>query len=877
MPQDMSIQRLTLFVCLLLCWAGQTFADKLGVDPWGNVYRFWLTSDQSTREVKFSRSITSTPQTLFTFSQEVTAFDVSFENDKFFLVYISGKDNNIYFTASKDKGLTFSKPLLVSNEAANPSLALSHDKVCIAWEQNDGISFVKSEDQERTVSGITFLNISNEVLSSPNLLIDESGNPQLCFLAKSVNLDTSKVMFTQLASPEPKAIFSGQDEISNLGMRFLNNSDTPLVVFWQNQYSDRLDSYYAVSLDQGNNFSTAKGFYFNEGLFDISLMDNSLSALGYNEHLVIQEIEQATLQPPNIIFPVKNTVLNSASAKISYTLPSPDPIFCKIELVLDGIGTRNFTQLVLPARHGGPAGQEISTYFLPKELTEGAYKIKIHSYDGLSTSQLNETAGFLLDNTAPRFTTLEAKRVGQNAVFTGRTSESPARLTIKEKSISLETVGSFECQLPLKPGQNRFTLILRDEADNTTLSTQEITYNPASPEITVVQPQTTDWFKPQSIIFIKARVLDVQEDIAEDCEASLTINNNLLANTLAFDREESTLSGFISLPDILADGVHTGTITITDISGNRGQAVFTINIDGSPPQLTQAKETPCFTNSETQIPIPFVDLGTGLDTSGTTIQVSGISVEGITSLEGETIIFVSGTPLPEGSYEVEVTPRDLVGNVGKPIALSLIVDTTAPQLTLSRNYGLTTNEDRLLIEGTAYEVFSGSPLTANIYINKNLVNSFNLTANYFSKEIKLISGSNQILVEVVDKAGNKAETTFSLSANFDPAAKLIEECVHGPNPFSPRQSLPGAFSARGEGMVFAYSLAKPADIKIRIFDITGTQIWVKQIPNASSGVTAWSGADAFGQIVGSGVYPFIFSASSGGHSEMKKGKIIVNQ
>lgn len=78
-------------------------------------------------------------------------------------------------------------------------------------------------------------------------------------------------------------------------------------------------------------------------------------------------------------------------------------------------------------------------------------------------------------------------------------------------------------------------------------------------------------------------------------------------------------------------------------------------------------------------------------------------------------------------------------------------------------------------------------------------------------------------------------------------------------------------------MVFAYTLAKPADLMIRIYDITGTLIWVKAIPNTSSGVTAWDGVNQFGQMSSNGIYPYFFSAAKDGLVETRKGKIIISQ
>lgn len=123
-----------------------------------------------------------------------------------------------------------------------------------------------------------------------------------------------------------------------------------------------------------------------------------------------------------------------------------------------------------------------------------------------------------------------------------------------------------------------------------------------------------------------------------------------------------------------------------------------------------------------------------------------------------------------------------------------------------------------------------------------------------------------------------AETIFLAPPPPAPENLLISFAA-GPNPFSPARELPRAFSATADnkGMVFAYSLIQPADIKIRIYDITGTLIWVKEINGASSGFTPWSGTDQAGQIAANGIYPYFFTANNGGQKETRRGKIVIYQ
>jgi hypothetical protein len=290
----------------------------------------------------------------------------------------------------------------------------------------------------------------------------------------------------------------------------------------------------------------------------------------------------------------------------------------------------------------------------------------------------------------------------------------------------------------------------------------------------------------------------------------------------------------------------------------------------------------CFSNSQTGFTLPIADLGVGVDPFGTLIKISGVSFEGTVTPEGENISFFSNSLFLEGTYEVEVTPRDLLGNIAESSSICLVLDTTPPELILTGSYESQTDRPVIKVQGEISEIYNPSmgydPIKSflvNIYNNQKQIESFGISENYFSKEIKLFPGENQILVEALDLAGNKAFADIKVFANISSSSSLITKLAYAPNPFSPSQDLPGSYSSYGKGMVFTYNLLQPADIKILILNLTGTLIWTKDINGAGSGVTAWNGIDQFGRRVGNGVYPFVFTASRDGVTDIRRGKIIV--
>ncbi|MBU0671468.1 MAG: hypothetical protein KJ732_00400, partial [Candidatus Margulisbacteria bacterium] len=528
--------------------------------------------------------------------------------------------------------------------------------------------------------------------------------------------------------------------------------------------------------------------------------------------------------------------------------------------------TRRFSQLISQIIN------ESIELSLPNDLLDGAYFLRASLFDGIRYSQPSQATSFSIDTLPPAIFSLEAVRTTMQIVFKGSVNESPAWLWVNNAPVTLETNGSFTNQHQLTPGNNLFTFILSDEAGNTAYLTEEVFYNPASVEISVLSPGASNWFKPDSTIMVDAQVIDLQGSIEDGSEAEIAINGKKLDSPLIYDQEEGSLFGFIALPAELADGAHPASIILADTAGNQSQANFIINIDSSPPQVTQPAKTACHTNSHTVITLPLSDQGAGLDLSGTIIKLIGVSFEGTVSAEADGLVITNNQQLLEGTYEVEVLPRDLVGNTAEAVVFSVIVDTTPPLLTIDSQIEARISQDKLQIEGNVNDKY---PALIKVSNRLTETKSFALNGNHFSVVVKLASGNNDIIIEAADQAGNTASETVRTFFSGQTSSKLITSFVHGPNPFSPVQDLPGAFSTQGKGMVFSYALAQPSDIKIRIYDITGTLIWVKELNNASSGVTAWSGIDQFGQITANGIYPYFFSVSANGINESRKGKIVV--
>jgi hypothetical protein len=325
------------------------------------------------------------------------------------------------------------------------------------------------------------------------------------------------------------------------------------------------------------------------------------------------------------------------------------------------------------------------------------------------------------------------------------------------------------------------------------------------------------------------------------------------------------LNGLIVLPEDLPEGKLPALLRIIDAAGNTGEARFTINLDRTAPAAIWNANDPVYSNSGLHITLPISDAGAGIDPAGTIIKIAGISAECAASAEAEFLSVINRFPLSDGTFEVEVSPRDRVGNIGKAASLKIIIDTAAPGLTLLSSLEEESTADKVFIKGEVEDFY---PAEVKILNNNKAIGTIKLTGKEFNKEITLLPGNNSIDIIASDQAGNTTSLQIKSFSNLHGSAAIVNTWGNGPNPFSP---------ARDGTMYFAYTLNSAADLKIYIFNLAGSLLWKKEYQNISSGNTTWDGVDQFGITACNGVYPYLMQFSSGGNLEIKRGKIIVLQ
>jgi hypothetical protein len=226
---------------------------------------------------------------------------------------------------------------------------------------------------------------------------------------------------------------------------------------------------------------------------------------------------------------------------------------------------------------------------------------------------------------------------------------------------------------------------------------------PPYPPPSGIQPPT-DTISPNSIITypkssakLKGTYLTVRGTASDDNEVSkveISFDNGITWRTAS---GTETWSYKWRLP---SDGVYTIRSRATDDEGNTelvGDKV-TVIIDNTPPTVTFITEFDDFENEDS-----FLLEGTALDNDMVKqLEITFDGGETWGSLEGTGVWTYQWNP-DDGEYILQVRAWDDVGHSGYSEEISVIIDTTPPELYISTQDRSQVSGDSFLITGTAYD------------------------------------------------------------------------------------------------------------------------------------------------------------------------------
>jgi hypothetical protein len=568
--------------------------------------------------------------------------------DRLHLIYlVSGY---IYYQYSLDQGQTFS-PVKILNEnlpaKLRPEVSDKDGALLVSFSSKNKIYLMKSSDYGQN------FNLPSEIYSTTNPLTGLLQiSDQLFFVEKQFE-DKYLLKHCPLDSPqnpdqilihtqEPLSLEATLNEQQNLILSFKPNLKDPPQFFI-------FDPSRPLALKKITEAPPQASTY--AGL--IAVQDSLYSIWSNSSEIKVQSVPNQKPSAPTLDGLKSNQNTSKIRLKQTSSDPDADPLTYKVLISWDenfaSSKTWTFDRL-------SPEAEIISP------LPDGKYYLRVYASDGLAYSPPSKTSSFFIDREAPKLTLTALPPITNQdtAEVKGILSENAA-LTVNQETINLSNL-SFNKILKLQPGDNQILVCATDEAGNSTSESLSIIFDPNAPLLTAIKPQANEWFKNGGTVYIEIAVSDQQDDMEDESEAEMLFDGKPLPLTLLFDRSVQKLFGFIPLPSDLSHGPHILKVNLKDISSNLGTLDLTINIDNLPPLVKEKS----LAVSKDRILIPCQEEGGGLDaaTSLISVRLSSVEVAGKVLKQGENLVFIPQQQLKDGNYEIAITPRDAVGNVG---------------------------------------------------------------------------------------------------------------------------------------------------------------------------------------------------------------------
>jgi RHS repeat-associated protein len=231
----------------------------------------------------------------------------------------------------------------------------------------------------------------------------------------------------------------------------------------------------------------------------------------------------------------------------------------------------------------------------------------------------------------------------------------------------------------------------------------------------------------------------------------------------------------------IPDGTHTLHLSATDPFGNQSQFDYTFTLDTTVTapslELATASDTGASSSDKiTKINTPTIS-GTG--EIGATIKLTeGTTIVGQTTVGTDGLWQVATSVLANGTHSLIATATDLAGNISPASApLSLVIDTLAPQLTLTNAITTTPLKNNAKLTGTVNG--TGSNLASISYAWDNSTTPMAIATNPtggFDQGLDftgISNGAHTLAIVATDLAGNVSTINYNVNVAVDKAAPVI--------------------------------------------------------------------------------------------------------
>jgi RHS repeat-associated protein len=412
---------------------------------------------------------------------------------------------------------------------------------------------------------------------------------------------------------------------------------------------------------------------------------------------------------------------------------------------------------------------------------------------------------FTLDTLAPQLTIttpLNLNPLKNNAKLTGTSNGTGSNLaslnyrwdnSTTAIAVAPNATGGFDQLLDftgIANGAHKLTLTATDLAGNITTTSYNTTVavDREAPVITV--KLTTDTGSSNSDKITSDRTISGK---VTDASAIGTLkagfDTTLAASWANVTTSIQTDGSFTFTPTQLnqiyggtiPDGTHTLHLSATDTFGNQSgfDYVFTLDTTVAAPslQLAAISDTGASNSDKiTKLNTPTIS-GTG--EIGATIKLTeGTVIIAQTTVGTDGKWQVATSQLANGTHSLIATATDLAGNISPASApLSLVIDTLAPQLTLTNSITANPLKNNAKLTGTVNG--TGSNLASINYAWDNSATLIPITPNStggFDQGLDFTgtnNGAHILTISATDLAGNVTTTNYNVTVAIDKQAPVI--------------------------------------------------------------------------------------------------------
>lgn len=380
-------------------------------------------------------------------------------------------------------------------------------------------------------------------------------------------------------------------------------------------------------------------------------------------------------------------------------------------------------------------------------------------------TQLSETRHFTVDTEGPSLSIVSPPPgavVSTSPIVVTGTVSGATSLTLLGGQVVLQEGGVFSATVPLVEGTNPLRLVARDAAGNETSRDLPVVLDTLPPVVSLTSPSPGSCLAAGTTLTVAGRYIDAHPRPAgapEGPAVSLTLTLPSGAATPIPTSVEATgaFTGSLPIPEG-TEGSATLLATATDALGNVSRVLSSLRLDSAAPEVSISSDGAPFPGSGTGAAPPPgatpIFVNRALAARALVRDGAAAAPAATLTLDGQA--YAEGTPIAaEGNHLLVARVTDCAGHESAAYAF-FSVDTTAPALLAT-----VPTENALLKEPVTTFSGTASADVATVTVGGQSVTptpgadstTFSL-APYSWRE-----GANSVVVELVDRAGNRASFT----------------------------------------------------------------------------------------------------------------------